>query len=78
MGQSAWSRIKRGFAIGLGHEASLFRENLKAAKNGDPPAQYDVGVAYANGFGVTADDNEAMRWFLAAAEQGVPAAETAL
>ena len=47
------------------------------AERGYAPAQYYVGVAYANGFGIPADDHEAMRWFLAAAEQGVPASQTA-
>ena len=41
-----------------------------AAEQGDAPAQYNLGVAYATGEGIAQDYAEAVRWFRAAAEQG--------
>ena len=38
-------------------------------------AQYNLGVAYANGDGVLQDDAEAARWYRLAADQGYPAAQ---
>jgi len=37
-----------------------------------PFAQYNVGRAYYEGFGVKQSDEEAERWFLAAAQDGDP------
>ena len=44
----------------------------------DPVAQYDLGVAYANGDGVPEDKVEAVRWWRLAAEQGYGPAQFAL
>jgi len=41
-----------------------------AAEHGYARAQYSLGYAYANGFGVPEDDVEAVRWWRLAAEQG--------
>ena len=41
-----------------------------AADQGDASAQYNLGIAYANGQGVLKDEAEAVRWFRLAAEQG--------
>lgn len=52
---------------------------LKArAESGDVKAQVDLGMAYATGDGVSADDAEAAKWFRRAAEKGDPAGEYAL
>ena len=48
------------------------------AAAGDDRAQYQLGVAYATGDGVEADDGEAARWFGRAAEGGDPEAMFAL
>jgi len=40
------------------------------AANGDPRAQYTMGVMHRRGAGVEQDDREALLWFLAAAESG--------
>lgn len=40
------------------------------AANGDPEAQYKLGVAFFNGRGVEKDLPEAARWYESAAEQG--------
>jgi TPR repeat protein len=56
---------------------------LQAAEAGDARAQYNLGILYDNGL----DDNgyivagnrpEAVRWLLAAAEQGLPRAQVKL
>ena len=52
---------------------------LKArAESGDAKAQVELGIAYAAGDGVTADDAEAVQWFRKAAEKGDPAGEYSL
>jgi len=59
------------------------RQLLQAAEKGDAGSQFNLGVLYANDF----DDNrdavegnrvEAVRWLLAAAEQGLPRAQIKL
>ena len=43
---------------------------LKAAEDGHPDAQCNLGVLYAKGLGVPKDMKDALRWLLKAAEQG--------
>ena len=45
------------------------------AKEGDPKAQFNVGLIYANGKGVNKDSYQAMVWYKKAAEQGNTAAQ---
>jgi len=52
--------------------AEAFRWEEKAAKQGDPYAQYGLSILYAKGEGVRQDYNEAFNWLRKAAEQGVP------
>jgi TPR repeat protein len=52
---------------------------LKArAETGDTKAQVRLGVAYATGDGVTANETEAVQWFRKAAEKGDAAGEYSL
>ena len=56
---------------------------LQAAERGNAEAQFNLGTMYENGLGdsrYTAEGNrpEAIRWFLAAAEQGLPRAQIKL
>lgn len=53
-------------------EASIrpLEDARDAALRGDAQAQFEVGSAYEGGLGVEADDQEALRWFLMAANQG--------
>jgi TPR repeat protein len=44
----------------------------QAALQGDPVGEYDVGVAYDNGLGVTQNADEAAHWYQLAASQGEP------
>jgi TPR repeat protein len=50
-------------------------ELKKQAAAGDAKAQYNLGVAYANGYGVSEDKSEALRWWRKAADQGYVKAE---
>ena len=50
-------------------KSDIERLREKAAQ-GDADAQYNLGVAYANGEGVPEDDAEAVKWYRDAAEQG--------
>jgi TPR repeat protein len=48
---------------------------LPKAKEGDAAAQTLVAEIYSRGLGVRRDEQQAARWYQAAAEQGVPAAQ---
>ena len=48
------------------------------AEQGDPEAQFNVGMMYATGRGVWQNDSAAAYWFRQAAEQGMPEAMTKL
>jgi TPR repeat protein len=50
---------------------STIDERRAEAERGDPGAQFELGVAYAKGEGVTKDSAEAAKWFLKSAEQGM-------
>jgi hypothetical protein len=50
----------------------------KLADQGDPEAQYQMGVRFHNGEDVRQDDAQAMQWFLRAAEEGHVTAQSAL
>ena len=47
----------------------------KAAEQGEAFAQYNLGVMYADGEGVTQDYAEAVKWYRMAAEQGIAEAQ---
>jgi TPR repeat protein len=54
-------------------------ETLKAeAEKGDVTTQFELGLMYESGRGVTSDEAEAMKWYRMAAEQGYVAAQTRL
>ena len=46
------------------------REWRPLAEQGDPKAQYAIGIVYAKGHGVEQDYAEAVKWFTSAAKQG--------
>jgi TPR repeat protein len=48
---------------------------LEAAGNFFAPAQYGLGVAYAQGLGVAADPAQAVDWFRRALDQGMDDAQ---
>ncbi|MBF0412596.1 MAG: SEL1-like repeat protein [Desulfamplus sp.] len=47
----------------------------KAAEQGVPEAQFNVGTAYYHGNFVAKDEEKAFEWYMKAAEQGVPEAQ---
>jgi TPR repeat protein len=57
------------------------RDLLLAAAAGDAAAQFNLGVLYDsrvdhNGYPIAGNRGEAMKWMLAAAEQGLPRAQS--
>ena len=56
-------------------QESLVAELKQKAGQGFPDAQYNLGLMYERGEGVTQDQTEAIRWFQLAAEQGVAEAQ---
>ena len=42
----------------------------KAAKQGDPAAEFNLGMMYKNGMGVVQNYEEAVKWFRKSAEKG--------
>jgi len=61
-----------------GDYAKAYEEFKPLAEQGDAQAQYHLGLMYANGHGVTADNSEAAKWFRKAAEQGNADAQSGL
>lgn len=51
---------------------------IKQAESGDKFAQYDLGVAYAKGEGISKDEVQAVHWYHKAAEQGYVKAQASL
>lgn len=47
-----------------------FGLHIRAAQMGYAPAQYEVGYAYALGFGVEKNEKNAFLWYMKAAQQG--------
>jgi uncharacterized protein len=58
--------------------AQAYRQWKSAAEAGNPEAQFDLAVLYAQGLGVARDLGTAMRWYGSAAEQGNAQAQFAL
>jgi uncharacterized protein len=56
-------------------EAEAVKWFRKAAEQNVADAQYNLGVCYANGQGVTEDDAESVKWFRKAAEQNLADAQ---
>ncbi len=54
---------------------TYFCSQYESAEQGDADAQYNLGVMYHEGIGVTQDASEAVRWTRKAAEQGYAEAQ---
>ena len=64
-------------------QSSTIKRLLFAAESGDAAAQYNLSVVYDsrmddNGYAIEGNRAEAMKWLLAAAEQGLPRAQSKL
>ena len=55
--------------------ADAVKSNHKDAERGNANAQYNLGVMYSQGLGVTQDHAEAVKWYRKAAEQGLADAQ---
>ena len=67
----AWGDFKAGEdAFHRGDYATALREWHPLAEQGQAVAQYQLGLLYANGQGVTKDDAKARQWYEKAAVQG--------
>jgi TPR repeat protein len=53
-------------------DTNSFQSLIDNAAKEDANAQFFLGVMYASGQGVPQDYNEAVKWFIKAAEQGLP------
>ena len=51
-------------------ETTVMKNILAGALNGNADAQYNLGIMYASGLGVTQDYNEAVKWFRLSSGQG--------
>jgi uncharacterized protein len=70
-GLPARADCKAGFeALENAKYERAFRYFLLCAEDGDPIAQFNVGLMYRSGEGVPRDDAEAARWYRRAARQG--------
>ena len=56
-------------------DAEAVRWYRLAAEQGHASAQFNLGLMYARGLGVSEDDAEAVRWYRLAAEQGHASAQ---
>lgn len=61
-----------------GDYAAALKEFEPLAKRGSVLAQYQLGLMYVNGEGVTQDYRKAVQWFNRAATAGYPPAQTSL
>lgn len=59
-------------AFGTKDYTTAFSECSKAAETGNADAMSNLGVMYANGFGVSEDKQASFAWYRKAAEQGNP------
>ncbi len=67
----AWADFKAGAdAYQRGDYATALREWQPLAEQGQALAQYNLGLLYANGKGVSKDDAQAQQWYEKAAAQG--------
>ena len=65
-------------AFKRGAYAAALHEFRPLAEAGHPPSQTNLGLMYSKGYGVPADDAEAVKWYRLAAEKGQPVAQNNL
>ena len=58
--------------------AATAADYREAAEKGDAKAQFNLGNCYFNGWGVSKNMAEAVKWYKKAARQGIPNAKKAL
>lgn len=65
-------------ALRAGDVHTAVRIFQELAKNGDAEAQRELGYHYSLGLGVVQDEREGYKWYLLAAEQGLPSGQYAV
>lgn len=74
--RTAKADFKTGLQAYEGNDyATALKEWQPLAEKGDANSQYNLGLLYARGLGVTKNYAEAAKWYQKAAEQGVAAAQ---
>src|SRR5207302_11218206 len=81
------TRLYLRSSVAAGHPRSkgdgLEKRLAQAAEGGDARSQYNLGILYDNGlddngYAIAGNRPRAVRWLLAAAEQGLPRAQVKL
>ena len=62
-------------AYKIGNYATALREFRPLGEQGDAFSQFNLGVMYDNGLGVTENNKEAVKWYKLSAEQGKASAQ---
>jgi TPR repeat protein len=76
LGIQAWAGFDEAVAAYTrGDYATAVQELLPMAQQGNARAQYNLGVMYANGQGISQDSAQAAQWYRQAAEQGYATAQ---
>jgi len=76
---STWADWDDGVAAyKRGDYVTAYQEFRPLAEQGDAKTQFNLGIMYANGVGVTENDIEAVNWYHKAAEQGYADAQASL
>ena len=80
-----WLSTKRGYVVAEPlvdetnwEETKQQRLEVQKAEQGDAKAQFNLAVMYENGTGLKKNREEAIKWYLKAAEQGHESAKTRL
>lgn len=71
-------QVREGRRRASQSDEELFPAKERRAKAGDARAQFEVGLAYARGFGIPQDLKQAFRWLSLAATKGLPEAQNSL
>jgi membrane associated rhomboid family serine protease len=66
-----WSNLGVAYQR-LGNKPAALTTYRKAAEMGDSFAEYNLGMMYERGEGVPRDEQEAVKWYRKAADQGTP------
>ena len=79
LGTPAVADFAKGLAAAeRGDYTTALKEWRPLAEQGNPDAQYNLGIMYRHGEGVTQDYKEAIKWLKLAAEQGNASAQSNL
>ena len=80
LGAPLWAAVPPDLSAGVkayesGDYAGALRVFRPAAQKGNAEAEFNLGVMYERGNGVSKDPEEAFKWLRSAADQGLPQAQ---